>query len=317
MKASSFPLGIDIGTTRIRIACAKLSEAGRVVSAVAARDLPSTGERELPTTTSMLIEEMLDELATKERRCITALAEPDAWLNVTRPAPMTALERDRWAHYEARRLAPFSLDDATIRIHAMGESGMWALGAAKRSAVQRHLEILRAAKLKPVCIDYQAFALFRALGGFDAVLDIGVARTLLHCRVDGGQVTLHAACGGGDITQGIARDLQIDGPTAEKRKRILGTAGAGEHVRSALASDIGNLIREARSRLAVAKVRIAAVGNAARLPGLCADIAAKSEAIVESPVSVALQGVQAAPDVVRAAVCDWTLSAGLALWGLQ
>ncbi|HZZ63925.1 MAG TPA: pilus assembly protein PilM [Candidatus Baltobacteraceae bacterium] len=317
MKGLSFPLGIDIGSSRIRIACAKATEGGPLVSAIAVRDVAIGDDAGQSAAAAMLIEEMLDELATGERRCITALAEPDAWLNVIRAPRMTAWERDRWAQYEAKRLAPFSLDDATIRIHPTAQAATYALGAAKSSAVRRHLQILRAAKLKPVCIDYQAFALFRALPGFDAVLDIGLARTLLHIRVENGQMTLYAPCGGGDITQGIARDLQIDAAAAEKRKRILGTAGAGEHVRSAVASDIANLIREARSRLGVSNVRIAAVGNSARLPGLCADIAAKSEAVVESPVSAALQAVQAAPDVVRAAACDWTLSAGLALWGSQ
>lgn len=315
MRSQSLPLGIDIGTSRIRIACAKRTAGGPTVCGVAVRDLPRMHDAGLdPAPASMLIEEMLDELRTRERRCITALAEPDAWLTIARCPRMTALERERWAHYEAQRHAPFSMDGATIRIHPVGETGSWALGVAKGLAVRRHLEILRAAKLRPICIDHQAFALFRALHNVDAVLDIGFARTLLHSKVEGGQVTLHVPCGGTDITQGIARDLMIDEAAAEKRKRILGTAGAGEHVRCAVATDIANMIREARSRFGNANMRIAAVGNATRLPGLCADIALKSEALLECPVSGLLQSVGASPDIVRNAACDWTLSAGLAVW---
>jgi Tfp pilus assembly PilM family ATPase len=166
--------------------------------------------------------------------------------------------------------------------------------------------------LKPVAVDHEACALARALPEFDAIVDVGHQRSSVHVLTGQTPLTLQAYNGGADVTRAIERELSLDERTAEKRKRILGTAGAGERARAALTSDIAALLQNARAARPVA--RVALVGNAVRLGGLAADLEAATGALCEVPVSDALRSGAYPDDVIRSSAPDWTLAAGLALW---
>jgi Tfp pilus assembly PilM family ATPase len=129
---------------------------------------------------------------------------------------------------------------------------------------------------------------------------------------DGLPLTLQTFNGGADVTRAIERELCIDEHTAERRKRILGTAGAGERARAALTADIAVLIQNARRERPVS--RIALVGNGSRLPRLADDLERATGAMCEMPVSEPLRDGSYPEDVVRSSAPDWTLAAGLALW---
>ena len=200
-----------------------------------------------------------------------------------------------------------------MQIHPAGAvAGRWALGMARKSTLQARVRALRVARLRPVAVDHEAYALCRALPEYDAVLDIGMQRSCLHLTK--GEVPQTFVCfnGGADITKAIEIELGIDRTTAERRKRILGTAGAGERARSALVADLSELVRATREMLPV--TRIALVGNGSRLFGLAEDLAKAAGITAEVPVSETLRGSYA-DDVLRAAAADWTLAAGLTLWG--
>jgi Tfp pilus assembly PilM family ATPase len=255
------------------------------------------------------------ELGTRQRRCVCAIGEPDALLRTVKFPKMTSMERERAARFEAQRFVDYPIDEAVVRLHPIdADAGLWGLGIARSSAVITRLASLRAAGLKTIAIDHEACALVRALPEFDAVLDVGHQRTSLHVVTQATPFTLHAYNGGADVTRAIERELSVDTHTAEKRKRILGTAGAGERARAALASDIAALIQTARNAHVVA--RVALVGNAARLPGLSADVESATGALCHLPVSAALRNGYP-EDVVRSGAPDWTLAAGLALWSVN
>jgi Tfp pilus assembly PilM family ATPase len=263
-----------------------------------------------------LVEDAVEELGTRERRCITSLGEPDAFLRSIRFPQMSSLERERSAGFEAQRHVDFPIEEAIVRIHPLRTgTNIWALGIARTSAVKTRLAALRAAKLKVVSIDHESCALARALPGFDAILDVGHQRTSLHIMTGEAPLTLQAFTGGADVTRGIQRELAIDEHTAEKRKRILGTAGAGNRARSALTAEIAALIRTIRQDHSLAKIGI--VGNAARLPGLMSDLELATGAKCELPVSEPLQSGDYPEDVVRSSAPDWNLAMGLAMWKNQ
>lgn len=317
MKRRTLPLAIDIGTTRIRALEAEPNAGEMFVRAVAVRELSAgsstPGCLGAPEYIATLLEDTLAELGTRERRCVCAIGEPDALLRPLVLPKMTMLERERAAKFEAQRHVDYPVEEAVVRIHAIDTiQGLWALGVARSSAIDARLAALRAAGLKPVGIDHEACALVRALPGYDAILDIGYQRTSLHVVTKQTPVTLHAYNGGADVTRAIERDLSIDTHSAEKRKRILATAGAGERARAALASDITSLIAHARATQAIS--RVAVVGNAARLAGITADIELATGASCEIPVSEVLRRSRYPEDVIRSSAPDWTLAAGLALW---
>ena len=309
MKRARLPLGVDIGTTRIRVEEAEMTPAGPRVRAVAVRDVASAEAGYV----CALIDDAVRDLGTKERRCGCALGEPDA---VMRPVPfpkMPAAERERSARFEAQRFVDFPVEEAVVRVHAVERpANLWAVGVARQNAVFTRVHVLRGARLRPLAIDHEACALLRALPAYDAILDVGHQRSSLHVRTTHAPVTLQAFNGGADVTRAIERELSIDERTAEKRKRILGTAGAGERARAALAADITALVSQARRTHDIA--RIALTGNGARLPGLASDLESSTGAFFEIPVCEVLRGDSYPEDVMRSGAPDWTLAAGLSLW---
>jgi Tfp pilus assembly PilM family ATPase len=314
MKTRTLPLGIDVGSTRVRVVEAVATPAGPRISAVAVRDITASASD--PEYVGALIEDAVAEIGTRERRCVCAIGEPDALLRPLQLPKMTSIERERAARFEAQRFVEYPVEEAIVRVHPVRPgAGLWALGIARSSAVLTRSAAIRAARLKPVAMDHEACALVRMLPGFDAIVDVGYQRTSIHIMTAQTPVTLQAYNGGADITRGIERELSLDAQTAEKRKRILGTAGAGERARASLTSDISALLHNARATHPVS--RVALVGNAARLAGLVSDLEAASGAICELPVSEALRSSAYPEDVIRSSAPDWTLAAGLALWSVN
>lgn len=319
MRSRALPLGIDIGSTRLRVVHAERDGSGARVRAVAVREVPDgTHSPSLADAghLGMLIEDALAELRTPQRACVCSLGEPDAQLRTLTLPKMTGVERERAARFEAQRYVEYPIDEAVVRIQPIdARAGSWALGIARSCAIASRTAVLRAAGLRPLAIDHEACALARALPGYDAVADIGHDRTSLHVNGAAAPVTFQLSSGGAGLTRAIERELGVDRQTAEKRKRILGTAGAGERARADLISEVASLVREARARYDVET--IALVGNAARLGGFAADLQAATGARCEVAVSDVLRSDRYPDDVARAGAPDWTLAAGLALWSVQ
>jgi len=316
MKERSLPLGIDIGTTRLRVAHAVQAGGGPQVRAVAVRDISAgaatSGAIADPPYIAALLEEAVRELKTRERRCVAAIGTPDASLqHVTLPS-MTRFERVSAARFEAERYVEFPVSEAVVRIHRSRAAGGFVLGVVRRSILSGRVDALRRAGLRPVAIDHEACALARVFTAFDAVLDVGYERTALHAIASPVPATLHAPAGGAQITGGIAQDLAIDEHSAEKRKRILGIAGAGERALGTLVDTICALVRVARQTTPI--VRMALTGNASRLAGLGAAVEAITGASCEVPVAPLLQHTAYPEDVLRSGCQDWTLAAALTTW---
>jgi hypothetical protein len=165
-------------------------------------------------------------------------------------------------------------------------------------------------------MDHEWCAFARAFEGFDAVVDVGHRRLGVHIVASPLPLSYHSTAGAADVTFAIARDLAIDETSAEKRKRILGTAGAGEGARKELAAAIGSAIEAARRRGNVVR-RVAFVGNGTRLPGLLIDVERGWDCVCEVPVALPLRDCAYPVDVVRSGAPDWALAAGLSMWSAE
>jgi type IV pilus assembly protein PilM len=309
----SLPLGVDLGSTRMRIALCEGNGAEVRLQAVSSREVSSEAYDDA-SIAAALLEEMLGELRTRERRCVTAVGAPDAVVRAFTFPKMTWGERLRAARFEASRFVPALVpgDGVTVRVHAaQREHQTYFIGAARSDVIARRVALMRNARLRVVGVDYDALALARLIAGVDAIFDIGCDRSTLHVsREPGGSYCV--AAGGASVTHGIARDLAIDYATAERRKRILGATGAGANERDELVRVLGDAIVQARTRSAVE--RIALVGNGAKLPGLAEGIEARTGTSVDIPVAPMLESGEYPHDVLRAAAPDWTLAAALASW---
>ncbi|GAC1388866.1 MAG: hypothetical protein NVSMB31_03790 [Vulcanimicrobiaceae bacterium] len=317
----SLPIGVDIGATRLRLVYAVLTEHGPKVRAIVTRDLAqdvaSSGIIADLNYVAAAIDEACDELQTKERRCVLSVGEPDAVLRSVEFPRMTELERERASKFEAQRYVDYSIAEALVRIHPINEKlELYAIGIVRASVLGSRIAALKAAGLRPVGADHEALALGRALPRYDAILDIGHERTSVHIYSGPSPVTLQHKSGGAEITRGIERELSIDTQSAEKRKKIVGTVGAGESARSVLLADITSLLETASIRTGVLK-RIALVGNGSRLNKFSADLERATGLLVETPVADVLRSNAYPADVLRAGAVDWNLAAGLTIWGAK
>jgi hypothetical protein len=308
------PLGIDLGETRVRVAVSERGmRNGARIRMVAARDLPAVRNQGADDDDSCIINDMLRDHGITVRECVAALGAPHASLRATRFPSMRYFERRRAARLDAA----FDGGGGTatiVRIHPIDTTEQYfAVARTTEEELKRRLRVLRGAGLRVVGIDYDGCALARIFSGFDAVIDVGRDMTRLHAFANGVPSTWAAPVGGQTVTRAIAEALSIDLESAERRKRILGLAGAPEDALGRCADAIRELFASTRlQRLRTARVGM--IGNGARLPGLAQAIGERCALRVELPVPELLRRADFADDVLREASPDWTLASALTTW---
>jgi Tfp pilus assembly PilM family ATPase len=311
-RARTLPLGLDLGASRIRIALARAEADGSArVTAVASRDVAGD-----PALLPALLEEMVAELGTRERRCVTSVGVPRATLRIMKLPKMTWAERVRTARFEAEQFAEWDVHGAPtgVRIHEFDRSqGLYAIGATRTGELEALGRLLRSSGLRSVAVDHDAFALRRVLPLCDAIVDVGLERSTLHVYEAASVRSIHIPLGGACVTRGIAQDLSIDALSAERRKRILGSAGAGNDARDELVRAIATAVERSRARSPI--TRLALTGNGARLPGIGPSLETSTGAIVEIPVAQSAPYDAYPHDVIRSAAPDWALAIALSTWG--
>jgi Tfp pilus assembly PilM family ATPase len=318
--AVRLPLGLDLGSSRVRLARAERSGSGAQITAVATRDLPedalaaqSANGLEL---VSAIVEDLRHELGGRERRCVLSMNVPAASLRFVRFPNMGAAERRRAAAFDAQGLSERDADGAVavVRVHPAGNgNGVYAVGIASKAMLSVRTSCAKRSGLVPVAVDHDVLAFRRSFPNHPAVLDVGLHRATLHAFTPDGPVSVSIPSAGLDITRAIGSELSIDATAAEKRKRTLGTAGAGEGSRDGFVLRIKSAVQSARERAPLR--RIALVGNGSRLIGLAAALESAIGATAETAISKIFDGSAYPADVVRAGAPDWTLAASLAIWG--
>jgi Tfp pilus assembly PilM family ATPase len=306
-RAGTLPLGIDLGTSRVRVALAHRAPDGRAeLVAVAARHLEGD-----PATA---LTEAVAELRTRERRCVFGLGEPRALLHSIRFPAMRRAEQDRAARFEATQFVDYPIGEAIVKVIPIGSDGDAVIGVVRKNVIASLVSFAHAAKLRVAAVDNNAFALQRALPDVDAVLDIGLDDSRLHIFTGRFPIGRRFPIGGAAFTQAITRALGCDADTAERRKLTHGIAGSGENARDALVGDIAGALAECRSA-GLGDVReIALVGNGSRLRDLCEAIE-RATAVRVRPAAITPDASRTLPpDVLRAAAPDWCLAYGLARW---
>jgi Tfp pilus assembly PilM family ATPase len=306
-RRPTFPLGIDFGRNRIRVALTERRADGTPsLVAVAARE---TGDDPISALSSAV-----RELATTERRCVIGIAPPDAVLRIVAVPKMSWFERRKAATLYASRFIDYPISEAAISLVPLDGDGHWTLGIARRAALAVRLNAARQARLRPVAIDDVAFALGRAHDDVDGVIDISAHTTRVIIFAQPIPYVADIPLGAADLTEGIARSLGIDETVAEERMRAIGFGGAGESQRDALIDAIAGVLAGARGAGYTDVRALTTVGNGSRIPGL-ADA-------IERGIGYGVRRASFAPsvsdtlpsDVLRAAATDWSVAFGLSVW---
>lgn len=306
-------VALDIGTVGIRAAGVRGTGKDAVVEMVASRAVP-TGAVEAdrvgdPEIVAAAIDELLREIGSPGRECVLSVGTASAELRPLSLPRMTRRERLAAARLDVERRLGTSAAERVVRA-ATCESGRCVVGIVDAAALRSRVQTARRAGLRPIAVDFDGCALRRAFPDDDAVLDVGYTRTVLHA--EGEPLSLWAGRAGNALTRSIADDLGIDEAAAERRKRTLGTAGAGEAALDEIVRDAAELVRAVRRR-GRAIARIALCGNGSRVPGFAS--ALEREADVRIAASRPRGLSEAYPDdVATASAADWALAVGLASW---
>jgi type IV pilus assembly protein PilM len=310
-----FPLGIDIGSTRLRVTAVSDRRGKTRVHNVVVRDLPpgasSSGHVASPGVVAEILRDAVDEARVHERHCVAALANDAATMRTVTFPPMSGFERAKAARFEAARFVDYPPEECTVRLVPRERRGDYILGIARSAAIASRLKVLRAAGLSAVAIDHETCAWRRAVRDVDCVVDVGLARSTVIVFADPLADVRTFPAGGDAVTEHIARSLCIDKGTAEQRKRNGGEALLAEP--GGIVAEIADAILEMRSAGHGIR-RIGLAGNGARiegLPGALERATGVTTVMAEFPESLVSDYPS---DVMRAGAPDWLFAYGIALW---
>jgi len=171
--------------------------------------------------------------------------------------------------FQVQEFIPLSVDEAVLDFDPVGEFEQEGrrmlrllLVAAQKVMVGEAVAAVQAARLEPIGIDLNPFALVRAVGtveginleapGDEAVVDVGAHVTNI-CVHDRGvtRFVRILPSGGRDITLAIARGLGVEDDVAERLKRGEDVEGAPpqKDVERVALSRAGSFVDEIRSSL--------------------------------------------------------------------
>ena len=306
-KSATLPLGVDIGQRRVRVALtARESGGSPKLLAVAAHDHDGDPAAALRWA--------IADLQTQERRCVLALAAPDALLCTAEFPAMSPWERVSAARFEAARYIDYPIAEAAVSLVRTSARQRWAIGVARRPALSAALDTAKRARLRPLAVDDMAFALQRSHPDAGAVIDVAYASTRLAIFGETMPYVAHLPIGGAAITDAIAQSLGVDAATAEERKRSIGFGGAGDAPRDALIGALAEALADARAHGYTGTHHIVLSGNGSRIPALGPAIErATGYAVVSATLPPGCSDTLP-PDVLRAAAPDWSVAYGLSLW---
>jgi Tfp pilus assembly PilM family ATPase len=303
----TLPLGIDIGSTRVRIALA-------IGNRTSTPRLIGVSTREHAGRVTEALREAIRELHTDERRCILALGPPDALLRPLPLPPMPRWERPRAGRFEATRFVEYPIEEAELSLVPTGDAPGWVLGIARRAALSGAFRAARSAGLRPVAVDDIGFALRRAYPEADCAIDLGADATRIVFFTHPIPTIACIPIGGHQLSTAIARSLGIHLDAAEQRKRHIGFGGAGEAERDSLIAAIAAATMDARQSGRCSAERVVLCGNGGRIPGFADALTSAIGTTVSLAALPAASSDTVPADVLRTAGADWSIAYGLSLW---
>jgi type IV pilus assembly protein PilM len=265
-------IGLDIGSTAVR--AAEVSAGDVPVLARAAQvPLPvgavENGEVRQPEAVGEALRELWGRSKIRGRRVRLGVGNQRVVVREIALPWLPEKELRASLGFQVQEFIPISVDEAVLDYDPLGEFEQEGrrmlrilLVAAQKGMIGEAVAAVQSARLEPVGIDLNPFALVRAVGsvetlnleapGDEAVVDVGAHVTNI-CVHDRGvtRFVRILPTGGRDVTFAIARGLGVDDEVAERLKRgeeVDGAPALSEVERVAL-SRAGTFVEEIRSSL--------------------------------------------------------------------
>lgn len=229
-------VGVDIGSSSIKVCEIKESRRGRSLTKVAFAPLPPQTIVDGHIMNTGVVVEALQKLFTdakiKQRNVALGVSGQSVIIRKITVPMMTPDELDEQIQWEAEQHIPFDIKDVQIDYQVLrrhpdrGQMDL-LLVAAKRDEINDYAQFVREAKLKPMVVDIDAFSvqnLFEAARGIPAdktiaLISLGASLCSLNIVSGGASAfTRDIASGGNAISEEIQRETGLSFEQAEAYK---------------------------------------------------------------------------------------------------
>lgn len=295
---SKSKLGIDIGTSSIKVAQIKKEEGKSILETygivnVSSQSFAGIGP-EVIDKTAEILKTLLSKSSITTKKAVASLPNNIVFVSVIDMPRLVDKELQSAIEWEARRYVPLPLEEVTLSWSVLKDTGIpdklkVLITAVPTTVIENYLKMFKLAGLEPEALEIEALALIRSLVGSrqDAfmIIDIGARNTSLNL-VDKGflQVSRNLSLGGENITSSIASSLRVSFSRAEEFKRGLGVQGPTGQVPETVRTVLDSIKREAEGLMSIyenkgGKIQeIILAGGDSQLPGLAeffSDLGAK------------------------------------------
>jgi type IV pilus assembly protein PilM len=229
-------VGVDIGSSSIKVCQVKETRKGRSLHKLAFAPLPPQTIVDGHIMNAGVVTETLSRMFAdnqiKQRNVAISVSGQSVIIRKITVPMMTPAELDEQIQWEAEQHIPFDIKDVQIDYEVLKrqpERGQMdlLLVAAKRDEINDYAQFVREAKLKPVVVDIDAFTvqnLFDVSRGFPpdqtiALINLGASLSSLNIVTSGvSAFTRDIASGGNVITEEIQRQTGVSFEQAEAYK---------------------------------------------------------------------------------------------------
>ncbi len=230
-------LGIDIGSSSIKLVEMKKSKKGFQLEKLAVASLPPEAIVDGALMDSVIIIDTIRDLIstskTKTKDVVTSVSGHSV---IVKKITLPVMNKDQLretVQWEAERYIPFDINDVNIDFNILGPNPEnpdlmdTVLVAAKKEVIDDYVSVMMESGLNPIIIDIDAFALENMLsinyelGKEETVLiaDIGSSITNINILQNNvSHFTRDIFKGGNQVTEEIQKQLHVDYEEAEKIK---------------------------------------------------------------------------------------------------
>jgi len=238
--AKSF-VGVDVGSHAIKaVELAPVGSRFKVVHA-GIGDTPAGSVKEGvvvdPQSLGLAIRQVIGQAGIKGGRVVSAVGGQAVIVRELKLPPMSDDELRQAARFEAERYIPYGVKEVNMDFDVIGETlednqkkMVVLLVAVRKEIVDKHVQALEAAGLRPFVLDVESFAVMRALdaqahsnGEAAVFVDLGAETTDI-VITEGGQLRLtrNVNIGGDSLTKAVAGRMDMEFHSAQQMKEEKG-----------------------------------------------------------------------------------------------
>lgn len=171
MRNKDGVLGVDVGSTSVKVVQTRKHGTGYAITAAAFADIPSTQNEDANERTKSVLQAVsscLDDLQTQSPYAVSGVCGPEVAVRGFSFPPLAREELDGAVQLEASQVCPFMVEEAVVDYHVVShhENGVEGiLVAATRDCVQAKREVIKHSSLQNVLMDVDGLAVLNCFTG--------------------------------------------------------------------------------------------------------------------------------------------------------